>query len=168
MQIPASPNETNTTDVLHDLPRQKARSLALNKKFTRQHALLAAPKRPTRHQKNLEIQLDHSHIRCHVGLIARRSTKPKKSSRLSRSHVPTHAACVSRSFPCTATISSCLAHPLATRIVLSAMATTDLPTEEIWLSTAVARASTRYLGFWLLLHASVEHKRAFHTPKNCC
>ena len=88
MQIPASPNETNTTDVLHDLPRQKARSLALNKKFTRQHALLAAPKRPTRHQKNLEIQLDHSHIRCHVGLIARRSTKPKKSSRLSRSHAP--------------------------------------------------------------------------------
>ena len=147
MQIPASPNETNTTDILHDLPWPKPRNLALNRKRTRQHTPLAAPKRPHAPSKNLEIQLDHNHVCRHVGLIAQRSAKPEKSGCLSRSHVPTHAACVSRSFPCTATISSCLAHPLATRIVLSAMATTDLPTEEIWLSTAVARASTRHLGF---------------------
>ena len=146
MQIPASPDETNTIDVLHDLPRQKARNLALNRKLTRQHAPLATPERPQAPSKNLETQLDHSHMCRHIGLIARRSAKPKKSNCLLRSHAPTRAACISGSFPRIATISSCVAYPLATRAVLSAMSTTYLPTEEIWLSTTVARASMHHLG----------------------
>ena len=77
----------------------------------------------------------------------------------------TRTACVSGSFPLTATISSCVAHPLATRAVLSAMSTTDVPMEEIWLSTAVARASTHHLGFWLLLHALVNIVRSSQAPK---
>ena len=44
--------------------------------------------------KDLEIQLDHSHTRRPVGLIARQSAKPEKSGRLLRSHAPTRAACV--------------------------------------------------------------------------
>ena len=115
--------------------------------------------------KNLEIQLDHSHTCCHVGLIARRSAKPEKFGRLSRLHAPTCAAYVLGSFPRTATISSCVAHPLATCAVLSAMSTTDLPMKEIWLSTAISRASTRHLGFWLLLLASMEQPCACHASK---
>ena len=116
-------------------------------------------------RQNLETQLDHSHTRRHVGLIARRSAKLKKFGRLLCSHAPTCTAYVSGSFPRTATISYCVAHPLATHVVLSTMSTTDLPTEETWLSTVVARTSTCYLGFWLLLHAPEEHPRACHVPK---
>ena len=46
MQIPASPDETNTTNMLHDLPRQKARNLALHSKLTHQHMSLVALERP--------------------------------------------------------------------------------------------------------------------------
>ena len=165
MQIPASPNETNTTDVLHDLPRQKARNLAPNSKLMRQHVPLVAPEHPYTSSKNLEIQWDHSHKRCHVGLIARRSAKPEKSGCLSRSHVPTRVAYVSGSFLCITMISSCVAHPLATRVVLSAMSTTDLPAEEIWLSTAVARTSTCHWvsGFsstrWWTTHAPAKRQK---------
>ena len=41
-----------------------------------------------------------------------------------------------------------------------ASSTTDLLTEEIWLSTDVARASTHHLDLWLLLHAPVN----MHAP----
>ena len=115
--------------------------------------------------KNLETQLDHSHTRCHVSLIARRSAKPEKSGCLSRSHVPTRVAYVSGSFLRIAMISSCVAHPLATRAVLSAMSTTDLPAEEIWLSTAVARTSTCHWvsGFsstrWWTTHAPAKRQK---------
>ena len=44
-------------------------------------------------------RLDHGHTRRLVGLIARRSAKPKKSNCLSHLHMPTHAASVSRSSP---------------------------------------------------------------------
>ena len=44
-------------------------------------------------------RLDHGHTRHLVGLIARRSAKPKKSNCLSHLHMPTHAASVSRSSP---------------------------------------------------------------------
>ena len=115
--------------------------------------------------KNLEIQLDHSHTRRHVGLIAWWSAKPEKFGRLSRSHAPIRAVCVSRSFPRTTTISSCVAHQLATRAVLSTMLTTDLPTEEIWLTTTVARASLHHLGFWLPLHASMNISHSIQKPK---
>ena len=57
-------------------------------------------------------------------------------------------------------ISDCVAHPLATRTVLSAMSTIDLPTEEIWLSTTVAHASTRLyvlLGFLASPPRASEH-----------
>ena len=118
--------------------------------------------------KNLETQLDHSHTRHHVGLTARWSAKPEKSGRLLCSHAPTRAAYVARSFPCTATISSCVAHPLATRAVLSPMSTTNLPTEEMWLSTNVARAFMRHLDFWLLLHVPVNITHPCHMLKHCC
>ena len=51
-----------------------------------------------------------------------------------------------------------------TRAAMMALSTTDLPTEEIWLSTDVACASTRHLDFWLLLHAPVNIARSSHAP----
>ena len=51
---------------------------------------------------------------------------------------------------------------------MTASPTTDLPTKEIWLPNDVARAPTRHLDFWLLLHAPVDLARAFHAPKHFC
>ena len=124
-----------------------------------------AARATTRDQQLLELshappKILDSQLRYQSHAPPRRPCRPpihlaSESSNHTRSHAPTRAACVSGSFPCTATISDCVVHPLATRAVLSAMSTTDLPREEIWLSTNVARASTRRLGFWLLLHAPV-------------
>ena len=46
MQIQASPDETNKTDVLHDLPRQKPRNLAPNRSLTRHHSPLTTMEPP--------------------------------------------------------------------------------------------------------------------------
>ena len=51
-----------------------------------------------------------------------------------------------------------------THAAMMASSTTNLPTEEIWLSTDVARASTRHLDFWLLLHTPVNIARSSHAP----
>ena len=48
MQIPASPDETNTTDVLHDLSQKKPRNSTSNGSCTRHHTQTTAPRTRTR------------------------------------------------------------------------------------------------------------------------
>ena len=57
---------------------------------------------------------------------------------------------------------------LGPRAAHTALSSTDLLDLRIWWSYDVARASTRHLGFWHLLHAPVDLARAYHAPKHCC
>ena len=78
-------------------------------------------------------------------------------------HAPLCAEMSSEKFP-RATSDSWLSYRLlGTRAAMTASSSTDLLGLRIWWSTAIARASTRHLGFWLLLHAPVNT----HTPTTC-
>ena len=57
---------------------------------------------------------------------------------------------------------------LGPRATQTAFSSSDLLGLRIWWSYDFARASTRHLGFWHLLHAPVDLARAFHAPKHCC
>ena len=84
--------------------------------------------------------------------------KTQKSGHWKPCHAPPRASVVSGKIPRVASTRS--RSCLCTRAAMTASSTTDLPMEEIWLSTNVARASTRHLDFWLLLHAPVN----MHAP----
>ena len=118
--------------------------------------------------KNLETQLDHSHTRGHVGLTTWRSAKPEKFGRLSRSHAPTYAACISGSFPRTATISLCVAHPLATRAVLSAMSTTRSTYERNMAFNRCCTPLHTPPGFLAFPPRVGEHCMLLPRIENCC
>ena len=62
--------------------------------------------------------------------------------------------------PRAASDSSLPDHLLGTRAAMTASSSTDLLGLRIWWSTAIARASTRHLDFWLLFHAPVN----MHAP----
>ena len=86
--------------------------------------------------------------------------KTQKSGQQKASHAPPRAKIASESLPRAASDSLTSRSCSCTCAAMTASSTTDLPTEEIWLSKDVARTTTRHLGFWPLLHAPVN----MHAP----
>ena len=93
MQIPASPDETKTTDVLHNLSRKKPRNLTSN--GSRTHAPPRADNGSwnshTRRCRFSTPRLDLSQTRHQEGLVVHRSTWPENLviiRRRTRLHAP--------------------------------------------------------------------------------
>ena len=97
-----------------------------------------------------------------LGLPRGKPRNPVNRKLSTRHHAPQLA---SENLPRAASDSSLLDCLLGTRAAQTALSSTYLLGFRIWWSYDAARATTRHLGFWHLLHASVDLSRAFHAPK---
>ena len=100
-----------------------------------------------------------------LGLPRGKPRNPVNRKLTTHHHTPQLAP---ENLPCAASDSSLLDRLLGPCAAQMTLLSTDLLSLRIWWLYDVARASTRHLGFWHLLHALGDLAPAFHAPKHCC